>query len=142
MRALEKDPEQRFQSAWEMQSELDRFLSSNEFSPSNQHLATFMKQLFADEMDAERARVTAPKEMQRPPVEAEENGEPSGPRYLGVPGARQETLPGKGQKTRADALEVPFQPEELAHLSELAERHQLSVGALVREIVQGYLRFL
>jgi serine/threonine protein kinase len=123
MRALEKDPEKRYQSAWEMQYELDRFLAGNEFTPSNQHLATFMKQLFADEMEAERARVSGPREV--PPA-----------------GPRQQTAPGKGQEMRVDALEVPFPPDELAHLTELAARHQISVGALVREIVQGYLRFL
>src|SRR5205814_437132 len=40
MRALEKDPAQRYQTAWEMQYDLDKFLANNEFTPSNQHLAT------------------------------------------------------------------------------------------------------
>src|SRR3954454_11623872 len=65
MRALEKEPEKRYQSAWEMQYDLDKFLANNEFTPSNQHLATFMKQLFADEMEAEKARLSGSPEVQR-----------------------------------------------------------------------------
>src|SRR5256885_346665 len=65
MRALEKEPEKRYQTAWEMQYDLDKFLANNEFTPSNQHLATFMKQLFADEMEAEKARLTGSPEVQR-----------------------------------------------------------------------------
>ena len=65
MRALEKDAGARYQSAWEMQYDLDKFLANNEFTPSNQHLATFMKQLFADQMDAERARIALMKSLIR-----------------------------------------------------------------------------
>src|SRR5216684_5286601 len=120
MRALEKDPGQRYQSAWEMQYELDRFLAGNEFTPSNQHLATFMKQLFADEMDAERARLSGSPEVQRlAQLDVDKLTEPSGPRYLGVPTPRQVTLPGRGQPAKppdatGDALlEVPFDTEEI-----------------------------
>jgi len=146
MRALEKDPDQRYQTAWEMQYELDRFLAGNEFTPSNQHLATFMKQLFADEMETERARLSGPSgEFQRlAQLEGSEAPPPdsdSGPRYLGVPAPRQATQPGKGQQTRVDALEVPFDPEDLAQLSSIAERHSMALPVLVQQIVQSYLRF-
>ena len=141
MRALEKDPAQRYQTAWEMQYDLDKFLTNNEFTPSNQHLATFMKQVFADEMDAERARLSGSPEVQRlasldVDKLTEENS--SGPRYLGVPTPRQTTLPGRGQATN---LEVQFAPEELAHLTDMASRNETTVPALVREIVQSFLRF-
>src|SRR5713226_897970 len=141
MRALEKDPEQRYQTAWEMQYDLDKFLANNEFTPSNQHLATFMKQLFADEMDAERARLSGSPEVQRlasldvDKLTEEAN---SGPRYLGIPTPRQTTLPGRGQATN---LEVQFAPEEIAHLNDIASRNETTLPALVREIVQSFLRF-
>jgi hypothetical protein len=48
MKALEKDRERRYQSAWEMQYDLDQFLSQYEFTPSNIHLSNFLKQLFND----------------------------------------------------------------------------------------------
>ena len=53
-RAMAKDRDQRYQSAWDMQYDLDQFLSKYEFTPSNIHLANFMKQLFTDELDQER----------------------------------------------------------------------------------------
>ena len=150
MRALEKEPEQRYQSAWEMQYDLDKFLANNEFTPSNQHLATFMKQLFADEMEAEKARLSGSPEVQRlAQLDVDKLTEdPSGPRYLGIPTPRgQTTLPGRGQQLKPpDAsgdslLEVPFESEELAQLSGIATRNEISVQALVHEIVQSYLRF-
>src|SRR5437868_3674460 len=95
MKALEKDPDTRYQSAWEMQFELDQFLASNEFTPSNQHLGTFLKQLFADEMEAELARVSTPSgEMKKLEI--------SQP----LP-----TQPGKGQQ---NTMAVPFGAEEIA----------------------------
>ena len=38
-------------------------------------------------------------------------------------------------------LEVQFAPEELAHLTDMASRNETTVPALVREIVQSFLRF-
>ena len=125
---------------------LDKFLANNEFTPSNQHLATFMKQLFADEMEAEKARLSGSPEVQRLAsldVDKLTEESDSGPRYLGVPTPRQVTLPGRGQQTKpvSEALEIAFQPDELAHLSDIASRHEISVQSLIHEIVQSYLRF-
>src|SRR5438067_591321 len=138
MRALEKEPEKRYQSAWEMQYDLDKFLANNEFTPSNQHLATFMKQLFADEMEAEKARLSGSPDLQRLATLdvdklTEEND--SGPRYLGVPTPRQVTLPGRGQQTKpvGGALEIVFQPDEMAHLSDIAAGHEISVQSLIHD---------
>jgi eukaryotic-like serine/threonine-protein kinase len=143
MRALEKEPEARYQSAWEMQYDLDKFLANNEFTPSNQHLATFMKQLFADEIEAEKARLSATPEAERlAQLDIDKlTEEPSGPRYLGVPTPHQVTLPGRGQQPRPGGLEVQFQPGELEQLSGIATRNETTVPALVREIVQSFLRF-
>ena len=177
MRALEKDPAQRYQSAWEMQYDLDKFLANNEFTPSNQHLATFITQLFTDEIDAERQRLAG----RGVAFSAERLAEldvdkltESGPTYLGMPASRREsTAPGRGTPGTpwvppADGAEaaspsaaaptaapaaaptaavapapvaVPFPPDELAQLSGIAARHQLSVAELVRQIVQSHLRF-
>jgi hypothetical protein len=156
MRALEKDAGARYQSAWEMQYDLDRFLANNEFTPSNQHLATFMKQLFADEIEAERARLSGRgvsldamgERMAHLDVDKLTEESISGPHYPGIPTPRQTTLPGRApmpadqpQAAEAAAVAVPFPPEELAQLSGIAARHGIAVEALVLEIVQGYLRF-
>jgi len=52
MKALEKNRDNRYQSAWEMQSAINQFLSQHEFNPTNTHLANFLKQLFSDELKA------------------------------------------------------------------------------------------
>ena len=57
MKALEKDREKRYQTAWEMQYDLDQFLSQYEFTPSNIHLSNFLKQLFNDELEEEKDRL-------------------------------------------------------------------------------------
>lgn len=54
MKALEKDRDKRYQTAWEMQFDIDQFLSSYEFTPSNIHLSNFIKQLFSDELETEK----------------------------------------------------------------------------------------
>ncbi|MDR0965299.1 MAG: serine/threonine protein kinase [Myxococcales bacterium] len=54
MRALEKDRDKRYQTAWEMQFDIDQFLSGYEFTPSNIHLSNFIKQLFSDELEVEK----------------------------------------------------------------------------------------
>ena len=162
MKALEKDPDTRYQSAWEMQYDLDKFLANNEFTPSNQHLGNFMKQLFADEIEAERARLSGRgvgQEIQRLAtldVDKLTEESTSGPRYLGLPQAtpapREITVPGRSAQPgfelpRSDppgageAIEITLKPEELAQLSGIASRNRLSVPRLVHEIVQSWLRF-
>ena len=54
MKALEKDRDKRYQTAWEMQFDIDKFLAGYEFTPSNIHLSNFIKQLFSDELEAEK----------------------------------------------------------------------------------------
>src|SRR4051812_27036811 len=61
MKALEKDREKRYQTAWDLQYDLDQFLSQYEFTPSNIHLANFLKQLFFDELEEEKNRLGAAK---------------------------------------------------------------------------------
>jgi len=171
MRALEKDPADRYQSAWEMQYDLDKFLANNEFTPSNQHLATFMKQLFVDEIETERQRLTGrgvaltlmgePGRLADLDVDALTEEPGSGPRYLGaVPESKpgqdraEPTSPGRALRTaelffeprppldgESSTVPVLFQPEELSLLEGLAARNRLSVPSLVQQIVQGFLRF-
>ena len=57
MKALERDVRRRYQTATDLQLDLDRFLAGHEFNPSTLHLANFMRQLFADELESELARM-------------------------------------------------------------------------------------
>jgi serine/threonine-protein kinase len=59
MKALEKDRKKRYQSAWDMQFDIDTFLAESEFTPSNVHLSNFMKQIFAQEIAAEQKSLKA-----------------------------------------------------------------------------------
>ncbi len=56
MKALEKDKRKRYQTANDLQFDIDTFLAGHEFTPSNVHLSNFIKQLFDDELSAEQQR--------------------------------------------------------------------------------------
>jgi serine/threonine protein kinase len=150
MRALERDRDLRYQTAWEMQSDLDLFLTKRDFTPSNIHLANFMRQLFKDELEEERQRLVAQGEAQSPP--------------------RLEVLPGGDGGAHDDASEellapIPLRPrrdtspldtrpnrkarEVMLELSEadydqlrrLADRNEISLGELIADLLQGYLKY-
>jgi serine/threonine-protein kinase len=53
MKALERDREKRYPTAWHFQQDLDRFLNAYEFTPTHLHLSNFLKQLFLDELEEE-----------------------------------------------------------------------------------------
>jgi eukaryotic-like serine/threonine-protein kinase len=57
MKALEKDRDKRYQTAWEMQFDIDTYLASSEFTPSNIHLSNFLKQIFGDEIEREKEQL-------------------------------------------------------------------------------------
>ena len=60
MRALEKDRAKRYQTAWDLQSDLDRLLAEYDFTPTNLHLANFLRQVFQDELGEGEAKVSLP----------------------------------------------------------------------------------
>ena len=131
MKALEKDRERRYQTAWEMQYDLDRFLSQHEFTPSNIHLSNFLKQLFIDELEEEKARLAASRAA--PVAEA------------------AEFAPAEDVISAAQAIaEVPvadrtvsshLSSDEVEKLEALAQRHGLTVDALVREVITSFLKY-
>lgn len=53
LKALAKDPEERYTNAWELQSDLTDLLNQFDFQPTAQHLSNFLRQLFEDEVDQE-----------------------------------------------------------------------------------------
>jgi len=68
MQALDRNREERYQSAWDMQYDIDQFLAHHVFSPSNIHLSNFMKQIYADEL-------AAPKSVEEPYDEEHDSSE-------------------------------------------------------------------
>jgi serine/threonine-protein kinase len=128
MKALEKDRNRRYQSAWDMQYDIDTFLSQHEFTPSNTHLANFVKQLFRDDIDSERRLMSEAQEVKPPPIPQAEDTEYSPPPII---------VPQVGQRS----VEVELDQAELDALNLLAVKNQLSVSALVSEIVKLYLKY-
>lgn len=152
MRALEKDREKRYQSAWEMQYDIDRFLAEYEFSPSNIHLSNFLKQLFYDELEAEKARLRKQaenenKEEGKDDDGKEEHTDPSRP--ITEPGITdREPRVSSGviavpppALAEERALSVPLSDADLQRLEKVARRNGLSAGALAREILAGWLKY-
>jgi serine/threonine protein kinase len=115
MRALQKDRERRYASAWEMQQDLERVMGQFPFRPSSIHLSNFLKQLFASELEEERARLA--RRLEGP---AEGNGATA---MDGAP------------------LEVTLQESERRALDSVAERHGLAAEELARDILHDWLKY-
>ena len=114
MRALEKDRDKRYPSAWEMQRDLDHLLAESDFRPSSMHLANFLKQLFSDELEAERARLTR----------------------------ASETLASDGDARRGGrALRLHLDDADRNALQTVAERNGLTLEELARDVLRDWLKY-
>jgi len=139
MRALDKDRDRRYQTAWDMQYDLDQFLSQYEFTPSNIHLSNFLKQLFFDELEEEKARVAARTAGNEPPVEQEEIISNLEPIPLHPEKPAEATANGKASADRVLTVAVDGGDYEL--LNGIARKHGLTVGALVRDILKEWAKY-
>ncbi len=148
MKALEKDREKRYQSAWELQYDLDQFLAQQEFSPSNIHISNFMKQLFKDEVEQEstllqRVVTDPPHSSNEEVVEAEEVGaralvEDSRGNEIG--GDPPTAISRTGTKLDAE-FRVALTRKELEELQALAKRKGLPADLMVREMIRSITRW-
>jgi serine/threonine-protein kinase len=137
MKALEKDRERRYQTAWEMQYDIDQFLSQYEFTPSNIHLSNFLKQLFNDELEEERARLAA----LRTPAGPEEIVE-AAEEIISTIEPISEVSEASPSSNGADrTLTVQVSSREFEQLSAIAKRHGMSVSSLVRDVLGGFLKY-
>jgi len=147
MKALAKDRDERYQTAWDMQFDIDTFLAGSEFTPSNIHLSNFMKQLFEDEIEREKEmllksrNISAPDE---PPVEDEVlELEDVGGKALDESGSSKRRRTGSKSGSRVDRrLTVKFSKRELEKLNSVAQVHELSPEDLVRELVRAQLKWM
>lgn len=154
MKALDKDRKKRYQSAFDMQFDIDTFLASQDFTPSNVHLSNFLKQLFKDELDAEQSRRLRETPTRRGPG-ASGNPPPPPPaesaiiRPLGAarpppPPPMSDTYTVPPEVVKIDTSEgvlVSFQDIELEQLKKLALRRGVTVDMVVRDIVTHYLKY-
>lgn len=137
MKALEKDRERRYQTAWDMQYDLDQFLSQYEFTPSNIHLANFLKQLFDDELEEEKQRLTRLREPGAPGPEEVVEEEAEEIISTIEPISESQGL-GDGQ---GKTVTIDLASGEFDQLAVIARRHGLSISALVRDVVGGFLKY-
>jgi serine/threonine-protein kinase len=135
MKALEKDRERRYQTAWDMQYDLDQFLSQYEFTPSNIHLANFLKQLFNDELEEEKQRLSSLASPPATPEEVIEEGDDIISMIEPI-SESQQLEDGQGK-----SLTVELHDSEFDQLAVIARRHGMSVSALVRDLVGGFLKY-
>jgi serine/threonine protein kinase len=142
MRSLDKDREKRYQTAWDMQYDIDQFLSQYEFTPSNIHLSNFLKQLFNDELEEEKARLAAVPSGE--PVEQEE-AEPEDiisniePIPLHPDRSSDATQLGRGSAPRL--LSLPLPSRDVDALTAIAEKNKVQLADLIREIVTQWLKY-
>ncbi len=152
MKALSKDREARYASAWDMQYDIDQFLSQYEFTPSNIHLSNFLKQLFSDELESERKRLLAQPHLGGAP-EPEEAG---GAKEVDEQTGRwpSEPIPLRPRRAMQPFDPVPVHPEESERvltvsvdedtylaLREVAQRNHRPVGTLLREVLSDFVKF-
>jgi serine/threonine protein kinase len=146
MKALEKDREKRYPSAWNMQYDIDQFLNQYEFSPSNIHLANFLKQLFFDELEEEKARLATRKikpvgfditdQLQALEVQTDGSIPTQPPRLAdGV-----DTTP-VAESFAERAITLTVSTEDYQALSAIAKKHGLTTPVLVKEILTGWLKY-
>ncbi|MCA3012991.1 MAG: serine/threonine protein kinase [Myxococcaceae bacterium] len=136
MKALEKDRERRYQTAWDMQYDIDQFLSQHEFTPSNIHLSNFLKQLFDDELEEEKQRLAR---LREPGVAAPAESIAEEDEIISTIEPISESQPlGEGQ---GKAVTIDLAASEFDQLAGIARRHGLSVSALVRDVVGGFLKY-
>ncbi|MBI5549757.1 MAG: serine/threonine protein kinase [Deltaproteobacteria bacterium] len=151
MKALEKDRELRYQTAWDMQYDVDQFLSQYEFTPSNIHLSNFLKQLFSDELEEEKKRLTSggrpPAGVQEILEDIEDEANSSKPEPIPLrPKVQERTeisqhLSGAGAEGSDKVLTVSVNEDTYEILKGIAERNRIPVGSLVRDVLAGYVKY-
>ena len=150
MRALEKDRDRRYQTAWEMQFDIDTYLASCSFTPSNIHLSNFLKQIFDDEIEREKEML-----MRFQPDEDDLAMSAGDEEILELEDVGGTALPGKAEGAVSpprvpssvsdgplDArLTMALTQRELESLIGIARQHGLSAEELAREMLTSHLRW-
>ncbi len=142
MKALERDPQRRYQTAAEMQHAIDEFLDAYEFTPTPLHLSNFLKQLFYDEMEAEQAKLAAraptSDAVPAPVEEAPAPPPPAEPKREGrvLSEARKD-----GRVPSERMLSVPLNAETLEALDAIARRNGTTVPRMVGDILTSWLKY-
>ncbi|NMO17272.1 serine/threonine protein kinase [Pyxidicoccus fallax] len=147
MKALERDRDRRYQTAAQMQKDLDAFLDAYDFTPTPLHLSNFLKQLFEEELQAEQRRMAV--RAQSAPTSEEalelaevvaaldtERGSPA-PEPVAPRPHPAET----DERTEPRMVAVPLSPATYEALEAVARRNDISPGRLVAELLEAWLKY-
>jgi serine/threonine-protein kinase len=153
MKALERDRDKRYQTAAQMQKDLDAFLDAYDFTPTPLHLSNFLKQLFEEELQAEQKRMavraasapTSEEALELSEVVAAldtEKGapapEPAAPAPLEASEASEASA---DDRTEPRILAVPLSPAMYESLEAVARRNDVPAGRLVAELLEAWLKY-
>lgn len=137
MKALEKDRDRRYQTAWDFQYDLDQFLSQYEFTPSNIHLSNFLKQLFFDELEDEKQRLGAARRAEPDEVlSADEVISALEEAHLG-----QADEPTMIRHSNERILNIPLDGHAYETLARIAGKNGTTISGLVKEILGNWLKY-
>jgi serine/threonine protein kinase len=170
MKALNRNREERYQTAWEMQYDIDQFFMQHQFTPTNIHLSNFLKQIFADELAGKRVDHEKQVEEEDPSesgtviVESSDSGpktvKPGSDESADRQGTQAEKpLVLKKEKSKSSieyALEqellasadgyksITFEVsrDEFERLQAIALRNNLELDDFIKEVLQQYTKFL
>ena len=151
MKALEKDRKKRYQTAFDMQYDIDTFLAGHEFTPSNVHLSNFLKQLYKEDIAKEQERRSRREPLMTPPRGARTAS--SGKRRAAP--VRRLLEPTNGVETNGavqvqtsalmvegDGVFVTLDDDQLSTLKRLAKQRGDSPEAVAREIINSVLKLV
>lgn len=146
MKALERDRDKRYQTAAQMQKDLDAFLDAYDFTPTALHLSNFIKQLFEEELQAEQRRMavraasapTSEEALELSEVVAALDTEKGAP----APAPVEPPHPAMAdERTEPRMVAVPLSPAAYEALEAMARRNDMSAGKLVAELLEAWLKY-
>ncbi|WP_043711888.1 serine/threonine protein kinase [Corallococcus macrosporus] len=142
MRALERDRDKRYQTAAQMQKDLDAFLDAYDFTPTALHLSNFIKQLFEEELAAEQRRLSVRDAAAPTSEEALELAEVVSAldTAKSVPAPEPEP-PAHEDRTEPRTLAVPLSPAVSEALEAVARRNNVPAGRMVAELLESWLKY-
>ena len=125
MKCIEPDPSNRYSDAREVQYDIDSFLSSHSFNPSNFHLANFIKQLFEEDLKSDSLRF----QLKREKLEKVLNEEES------------DILPELSETESSESIEIQLNLKNSLAIQKLSKRLGESEEEIVNRMVSNFIYF-
>ncbi len=153
MKALEKDRDKRYQSGWDMQRDINAYIATTDFSPSNMHLSNFLKQLFEKEIEQEKELLIRSRELH---VDYSMSG--SHEIVIGHDDVEMSTVAGQTLVLDSEdavvaslisedgdvignVIEVAMSDDELKVLKSMADKSKSNVASICAEMIKSHLKW-